>query len=162
MNRVDKDRINELITLWMTYHDKQTKQDEIAVSGPTQESKMMEYKGDFPQLSNVKPEILVGKVDKMRRIPVSKEEVRAAIIIDAFPDRLRNIMTGYEQRKNQYNPVTQKPWTHDDIALVLKVSRDSYKRVRLICREFLLEMDRTQDVVSKSKYIRHILLGAVA
>lgn len=147
----DKQRVRELIGLWISYQDKLTHIREIAESGPTQGQKMIELKGEFPQITKAKPEILVSKVDKMRKYVFSEDERYANAMISKFPDKQRRILTGYEEKRNQHNSITGKPWTHEDIAFVLKLRFDRYQKLRLKLMEILIEADKTRHVVVKKQ-----------
>lgn len=141
MNRAEHERVRELIGLWMSCQDKLAAIKEIALAGPTQEQKMMEFHGDFPQLSNIKPEILIGKVDKMSRFHITREEMRANVMLCAYSDKMRAILTGYEQKRNKHNPYTQKPFTHADIAFALRLRLESYHRIRDYLSDLLFKCD---------------------
>ena len=151
MNRAEHERVRELIGLWMSCQDKLAAIKEIALAGPTQEQKMMEFHGDFPQLSNIKPEILISKVDKMSRFYISRDEMRANVMLCAYPDKLRRILTAYEQKKNKHNSFTGKPFTHGDIAYILKLRVERYHKIKDYLGELLLEVDSGASTVDGLK-----------
>lgn len=139
MNRNQERRANEVLDLYIACHEKRLMQDEIAKSGPTQESKMLEYHGDFPQLSNIKPDILSVKVEKMRRYYISAEEALAYRVIMAIPHDLRLFITLHRHFKNQHNPVTKKPFTHSDCAEIAGKSIAKYNRAREVLMPYIAE-----------------------
>lgn len=162
MNKAERDRVRELIGLWMTYQDKQAALYEISASGPTQEQKMIEFHGDFPQMSNVKPEILVGKVDKMARFYITDDESRANTLLSIFPDKFRRILTGYEQKKNKHNSYTGKPYTHEDIAFGLRLKIERYKVIKEHLEKVLLVADEMQDIGCLKIKMHNMMCSGVA
>ena len=103
-------------------------------------------KGDLPQMSNIKHDVLAGKVEKQRKFTISKDERRAATIIDSFPIKLQRILTAYEEKRNKHNPYTGKVWTHDDIAACLRLRRERYKKIRVHLFELVIEVDASEDI----------------
>lgn len=162
MTPQDKARVREIVGLWMVYQDKETALREIALAGPTIESKMMDFRGDFPQMSNVKPEILINKVHKQRKFHITDQERRANIIISAFPDEYRRILTAYEEKRKKHNRITQKPWTHKDIATVLKLELDRYKAIRMVLMKIVVGADKAQDIDSSRVAIHNMLKSTLA
>ena len=130
MNRADAERAKQIINLWMAYQDKVETIKRIALEGPTVEGKLIEFKGDFPQLSNVKPDVLASKVDRQRRIKIYADERRANAMISAFSDRERDILTAYEQKRNKTNPISKRLYTHEDIAIKLGMDKERYMILR--------------------------------
>ena len=142
MKRADAERAKQIINDWISYQEKAEAIERIAMEGPTVEGKLIEFKGDFPQLSNIKPDVLASKVDRQRRIFITTDERRASLMISVFSDRERSIMTGYEQKRNQYNPVSKKLFTHDDIALKLGMKKERYTALREHYAQVLVDADR--------------------
>lgn len=130
MKRTDIKLANEILELYVSCSDKMTAQEEIALSGPTQETKMIEFLGDFPQLSNVKPDILSVKVDKMRKFYISRDEHIAYRAVKSLPKQARPYAVGYTLVKNKHNSITKKPHTHADVAKALGKPLDAYEQVR--------------------------------
>lgn len=138
MKRSDIRKANDILDLYMSCAEKIRAQDDIAVSGPTQETKMMEFHGDFPQMSNVKPDILSGKVDKIRKIYITEEEHTAYRCVMALPMDLRLFVTMYRYARNTHNPDTQKPFTHADCAKALGHSMEKYEHAREVLMAHVL------------------------
>lgn len=130
MKRADIRQANEILDLYLSCKEKMRAQMDIAVSGPTQETKMLEFQGDFPQLSNVKPDILSVKVEKMRKFYIHRDELNAYQSVMALPKQARPFVTHYAELKHKHNEATKKPYTHKDIARALGRSDGSYERVR--------------------------------
>lgn len=130
IKRADIRQANEIIDLYLSCKDKMRAQMEIATSSPTQETKMIEFLGDFPQLSNVKPDILSIKVEKMRKFYIHADEFAAYKSVMALPKQARPFVTHYAELKHKYNEATKRPYTHKDIARALGRSDGNYERVR--------------------------------
>lgn len=134
MKRADIRKANDILDLYMACVEKMRAQEDIAVSGPTQETKMMEFHGDFPQLSNIKPDIISSKVDKIRRIYITTEERIAYRCVMDIPyskrcsDRL--LVLAHRYNMNRHNPETQKPFTHADCAKALGLQLEEYEADR--------------------------------
>ena len=134
MNRAEQKIVHEALDLIWSFIYSVAAQDDIARSGPTQESKMMEFMGDFPQLSNFKPEILIGKAEKMRRFDPLPEEltaIRALRVVLRDVHRSRqlmalNVLLMYRGARNRTNPDTRQRYTHADIAKGLVIKKESY------------------------------------
>lgn len=161
MKRSELQRVDEIIGLWISYTEKSTAIDEIAASGPTVETKLIEFLGDFPQLSDVKPDVLSAKVDKIRKFYISNEERRASVMISAFPDKFRRILTEYNLRKGRNNAVTNAKWTHSDIAMLLKLRVERYKVLREHLFSLLLEIDNSDNFIGTCRQIRRALRIAI-
>ena len=146
MKRSELQRVDEIIGLWISFTEKMTAIDEIAASGPTVETKLIEFLGDFPQLSDVKPDVISAKVDKIRKFYISKEERRASVLISAFPDKLRRVITEYHLRKGRNNSATNTKWTHNDVARLLGFRPERYKAIRDYLLELLLQVDGSRDI----------------
>lgn len=146
MKRSELQRVDEIIGLWISFIEKSKCIDEITRSGPTVETKLIEFLGDFPQLSDVKPDVLSAKVDKIRKFYISNEEIRANVMISAFPDKFRRILTEYHLRKGRNNSATNTKWTHNDVASVLGFRPEKYKAIRDYLLELLLKVDGARDI----------------
>lgn len=138
MKRRDKDLVNECIDLYWSFLSLSQTHNEIAKRGPTQESKMMEFHGDFPQLSNIKPEILVSKVDLMAIFEIQPEHREAAkalqLALRQFLPVHRSKVAGavllYRRVQKLNNPKTRQLYTHKDCAKELGMSEGCYKVLR--------------------------------
>ena len=157
MRHADKRLLNQCIDLYWEYLSLKEIQSEIAKSGPTQESKMMEFMGDFPQLSNIKPETLGRKADLMKLFDVQKEHEAARDSIErvlrVFPLKMReevcSSMLIYRRLQRQTNPKTRQLYTHKDCAKELGLRFQKYLVFRDKGHEALLVAykQKTQDVV---------------
>lgn len=160
MKRSELQRVDEIIGLWISFTEKSKSIDDIARSGPTVETKLIEFLGDFPQLSDIKPDVLSAKVDKIRKFYISKEERRADILISAFPDKFRRVLTEYYLRKGKNNPATNTKWTHNDVALLLKLKPERYKLIRAYLLQLLIEVDKSSfldaSIASLNKSLKAI------
>lgn len=164
MNRLDRKLVNEAQDLcWMFLH-KMRAQTEIATSGPTHEGKMYECKGVFPQLSNVKPEILISKAEKMRFFDFLPEEQAAVMAwkdaIRAYPKAIRGkgsaILLLYRGLHNKENPDTKRRYTHADCAKEVKLNEVEYHtQLELLMRLLLIHYKKrkTQYVGISGKNI---------
>lgn len=157
MNRAEHERVERLIELWLSYHDKAGHQTRIALSGPTQEQKMMEFHGDFPQPSNVKPDILASKAEQMRRYDYTKDEIRAHVLIGSINARFRDILIKFHEKRRKHNPETQKPWTHADVARLLNLKLDRYHTLRNAVKEALIDADNSQAKTVHPQLILHAI-----
>lgn len=146
MKRHELQRIDEILGLWISYNEKQKSIHGIINSGPTVGGKWLEFKGDFPQLSGFKPDALSGKAEKMRKIYISDEEKRAFIIVSAFPDKLRRILTEYSLRKGSNNALTNRLWTHNDVAGLLGLRVGRYNSIRGYLLQLVLFVDRMDSI----------------
>jgi hypothetical protein len=157
MKHSDKRLLNQCIDLYWEYLSLKEIQSEIAKSGPTQESKMLEFMGDFPQLSNIKPETLGRKADLMKLFEVQKEHEAARDSIERvlrdYPLKAREKLCSsimiYRRLQKQVNPKTRQLYTHKDCAKGLGLSFDTYILLRDKGQAALLLTYRrkTQDVV---------------
>ena len=118
---------------WSFLH-KMQEQTNIATSGPTVETKMLEFRGDFPQLSNFKPEILISKAERMRYFDPLPEELAAMrawqAVVEGFPPLIAKtaseLILLYRGLCHRENPATKKRYTHADCAKHLKLGQSVY------------------------------------
>lgn len=152
-------RLAEIFDEWLSFEEKDEEINSICRSGATQEAKMVEYAGDFPQLSIVKPDVLSIKVERARRIVITKEERRSATIINALPIRLRCILTEHHKRKNRNNPETNNNWTHNDVAYLLNMKPERYKAIREHLATLVLEVDACTEHEKSSRILHELLMN---
>ena len=118
---------------WSFLH-KMQEQTNIAASGPTVETKMLEFRGDFPQLSNFKPEILISKAERMRYFDPLPEELAAVrawqAVLEGYPPliarKASEVLLLYRGCCNRENPATKKRYTHSDCAKELGLTKNVY------------------------------------
>lgn len=146
MKHADKRLLNECIDLYWDYIQLKEIHSEIAKQGATQESKMLEFCGDFPQLSNIKPDILSSKADTLRYFQIMPEHEKAneamQKLLSAFPARMREILCSstiiYRRLQKQNNPQTRQLYTHRDCAKGLGLKFEKYRLFRDKGQEGLL------------------------
>ena len=134
MKHADRKLVAEAQDLIWSFLSKMQTQAEIASSGPTQEGKMLEFKGDFPQLSNIKPEILISKAERMRIFDPMPEELIAAKAWAGVVDGLSSdwafiisqLLLLYRALRLQENKATKRKYTHKDCARQIGISEALY------------------------------------
>ena len=134
MKHSDRKLVSEAQDLIYSFLGKMDAQNEIARSGPTQESKMLEYHGDFPQLSNIKPEILISKAEKMRMFDPMPEEILAlkawARVVEGLSSDwafiVSQLLLLYRGLRHQENKATKRKYTHKDCARQIGISEALY------------------------------------
>lgn len=134
MKRAEQKIVHEALDLIWSFIYNMDAQEEIAKQGSTQEGKMVEFMGDFPQLSNIKPEILLSKVEKMRRFDILPEEriaIQALRMAVSGFHRSQQAMAAqvlllYRGVRHRTNPDTRQRYTHADIAKQVGITKDSY------------------------------------
>lgn len=148
MKHSDKRLLNECIDLYWDYLQLKEIHKEIARQGATQESKMLEFHGDFPQLSNIKPDILASKADTMRFFQILPEHEKAneamTKVLRGYPIKARELLCSsiviYRRLQKQTNPKTRQLYTHRDCARGLGLTWDKYLLLRDKGQEGLLRM----------------------
>lgn len=134
MNRAEQKIVHEALDLIWSFIYNMAAQDDIAKQGPTQESKMMEFMGDFPQLSNIKPEILIGKAEKMRMFDALPEQIAAMKawrdVVMGYPMSWQliasQVLLLYRGTRFRTNRKTRQRFTHADIAEEIGITKESY------------------------------------
>lgn len=158
MKRYELQRIDEILGLWISYKEKQKEIHGIINSGPTVGGKWLEFKGDFPQLSDFKPDALSGKAERMRKVYITDEEKRAHTLVEAFPNKLRNILTKHREKRGKNCPLTNTKWTHENIAFCLKIRFERYEVVRAYLCKLLLDVDAKTNYSIQAKVLHQSLL----
>ncbi len=143
MNHQDKQRVEEIVNLWLRYVDGVRQIEEIAVEGPTVSGMMVDFEGQIPQSSNYKVDGISLKVDKCKKIVITKEQIYAHNLLERLPAKQRHFITLWPQVRKRSNPVTRSHFTRAEVALSLNCSLESYVLCRKIACQKLIYIDKS-------------------
>jgi hypothetical protein len=132
MKRADAERAKQIINDWISYEDIQREIESIAYEGPPEAGTG----------TSAHPNPTLGKAERAERLNPTYEEKRAAVMISVFSDRVRAILTDYERWRNKPNPISKRPYTHDDIAIKLGMKKERYTALREHYAQVLVDADR--------------------
>lgn len=142
MKHRDKRRVEEIVNLWIDYTENMNKIDSIAVEGPTIGGMMADFEGEIPQSSNFKVDGISLKVDRCRKIIITKEQIYANQLIQAIPETLREFITLWPLVRKKTNPKTRSHFTRSEVALKLNCSLEVYVEYRKIACQELIDLDK--------------------
>lgn len=154
MKRKDSAIVIEITAIYWDFLHLLDEQNEIARQGPTQESKMIEFRGDFPQLSIIKPDVVSRKAAMMAGIIIFDEHLAAAKmvreVLRAFPAKYRDKAAGamllHQELQRRNNPKTRQKYNHRDCAMLLGLSVPGYKALREKAFNALLKVKEAQHI----------------
>ena len=146
MKRAEQKIVHEALDLIWSFIYNTDAQEDIAKQGSTQEGKMVEFMGDFPQLSNIKPEILISKAEKMRIFDALPEQIAAMKawrdVVRGYHPKVRGlaseVLLVYREARKLVNDKTRQRYTHLDVATALKMDEATYHMQRERLMENLL------------------------
>lgn len=121
---------SDLINLIIRYLEKSLSINETCRSGATQESKFFEFRGDFPQLSQFKPDPTSLKAARIIGVVLMKEEKLAFEAFRQLPIRAQEIVILHPLACRKHNPSTGSPYNHFDCAQLLGISFSAYLDIR--------------------------------
>lgn len=133
MKQSDKQKANRILDLYLSCSDKRDRQEELALRGPS------DFEGGCSKSTNADRDTLGGKVDQIRRVYISVEEVIAYKAVMALPYDLRLFVTLHRHIRNDKNPQTGNCFNHDDCAKIIGRSREQYERAREVLLPHLID-----------------------
>lgn len=132
MNRAEHELVETIIARWVSYKSKVLAQEEIARTGECLEGRIYDFKGDIPESSAYKFDTVGPRVDKMRKIYITQDEVEAWLLIAGLTKTLHDYITTEAWMKRR------EGITHEAIASFLGCTVDAFRKGRHRARLELL------------------------
>ncbi len=133
MKQSDKQKANRILDLYLSCSDKRDTQEEVALRGPS------DFEGDCSRSTKPDRDTLGGKVDQMRRVYITTDEVIAYRTVMALPYDLRLFVTLHRHIRNDKNPQTGNCFNHDDCAKIIGRSKEQYEKAREVLFPHLID-----------------------
>ncbi len=145
MNYKDKQRVEDIVNLWLRYVEGVRQIEEIALMGPTIGGMMADFEGQIPQSSNYKVDGISLKVARCKKIVITKEQIYAHKLIEQIPYKLRQFITLWPQVQKRSNPDTRSHFTRTEVALSLNCRLEVYVEYRKIACQKLIDIDKSHQ-----------------
>jgi hypothetical protein len=145
LTRAQNERVGVLIELWFSYELKVDRMGQIINGGPSMLDKFRTFRGEMPESSQVKPDAISGKADRLRSCHITDDERKARGLLRKLSAAERNVLCYWPAVRRQHNPTTQKQWTLGDVAAELALSMPQLLQQRDLAAFHLLELDAVQE-----------------
>lgn len=135
MNRLERERIETIVCLWVSYEDKQIEQAGIMGEGPGLSEARIPSTKD-------KPDIMAKKAELLSKCRFTAEEIQAYDMIFSMPVYAREYITLWPQIKNKINPKTRQRFSQSEAAAILGRSLEDFRAIRNQAMSLLIMIDR--------------------
>jgi len=129
----------------LCYAAKTEAMDRIINGGPTMMDKLRVFRGEMPETSQFKQEVVSGRIDRLRAFQITTEERKARLLLKKLTNRERDLLCMWPAVRRQHNDQTQKQWTLTDVAAEFKLMVSEYRQQRDLAAFHLLELDTMQE-----------------
>lgn len=139
MKRHEKQMLEHILNLWLSYREKIDYEQAITGMGPTIAGNLVDFRGELPESSAYKPEVISGKADKLRAVTITTDERTAHAALMSLPTGDRLLVTCWPQLRNRYNPVTGDRWRQADVSRAFFDDFENYtKALELVSMKLLV------------------------
>lgn len=128
MKRHEKQMVEQILNLWLSYREKIDYEQAITGMGPTIAGNLVDFRGELPESSAYKPEVISAKADMLRCVTITTDERTANQALMSLPPKERMLVTCWPQLRNRYNPATGETWRQVDVARAFAESFDVYTK----------------------------------
>jgi hypothetical protein len=115
MNRIDTERAEEIVYLWLSFVDKNEKHDGIAAAGMS-----LDFNGDAPTCRSGR-ETVSMRAERQQSVEIYHEERLAHDCIVSLPIASRLLVATWPQLKKQLHPKTGELHTETDMLWYLEL-----------------------------------------
>jgi len=145
LTRAQNERVGVLIEQGLTYEAKTEEMDRIINGGPSMLDKLRTFRGEMPQSSQIKPDAISGKADRLKSCRITDDERKARKLLKMLTPREREVLCYWPAVRRKHNHDTQKQWVFGDVAVKLNLSVSQLLQQRDLAAFRLLELDAVQE-----------------
>lgn len=139
MKRHEKKMVDRIVSLWLKHEVKRTDLEAIIGMGPTIAGNLVDFRGELPESSAYKPEVISRKAERIRGIVFTTEERTAYRAMMSLPVDDRLLVTKWPQVRNRYNDDTGQTWRETEVALAFFETFEIYaKALELVSLKLLV------------------------
>lgn len=120
--------VEQILNLWLSYREKIDFEQAITGMGPTIAGNLVDFRGELPESSAYKPEVISAKAEKLRAVTITTEERTAQKALMSLHPRERMLVACWPQLRNRYNPDTGERWRQVDIARAFAATFELYEK----------------------------------
>lgn len=135
--------VEHILNLWLSYREKIDFEQAITGMGPTIAGNLVDFRGELPESSNFKPEVISAKAEKLRAVTITTDEHTAQKALMSLHPRERMLVACWPQLRNRYNPDTGETWRKTDVARAFTETFELYEKALELVSMKLLAAWRT-------------------